>query len=196
MCDEYFDNYFKNNAYLNYTIYIHSSNPDKLQENIEKIFSSYDDIDINNLDKQMKSVKGLYTLVAIFLYGFITVIALIGVTNIFNTITTNITLRSGEFAILKSIGMTRKEFNRLVNLESVFYSTKSLLIGIPLGILLSYLIYTAFNQGNTTFTFEIPWEGIIISILAVFVLVFIIMNYSLKKVNKQNIIESIRNENI
>ena len=196
VCDEYFDNYFKNNAYLNYTIYIHSSNPDKLQENIEKIFSSYDDIDINNLDKQMKSVKGLYTLVAIFLYGFITVIALIGVTNIFNTITTNITLRSGEFAILKSIGMTRKEFNRLVNLESVFYSTKSLLIGIPLGILLSYLIYTAFNQGNTTFTFEIPWEGIIISILAVFVLVFIIMNYSLKKVNKQNIIESIRNENI
>ena len=144
----------------------------------------------------MKSVKGLYTLVAIFLYGFITVIALIGVTNIFNTITTNITLRSGEFAILKSIGMTRKEFNRLVNLESVFYSIKSLLIGIPLGILLSYLIYTAFNQGNTTFTFEIPWEGIIISILAVFVLVFIIMNYSLKKVNKQNIIESIRNENI
>ena len=196
VCDEYFDNYFKNNAYLNYTIYIHSSNPDKLQENIEKIFSSYDDININNLDKQMKSVKGLYTLVAIFLYGFITVIALIGVTNIFNTITTNITLRSGEFAILKSIGMTRKEFNRLVNLESVFYSTKSLLIGIPLGILLSYLIYTAFNQGNTTFTFEIPWEGIIISILAVFVLVFIIMNYSLKKVNKQNIIESIRNENI
>ena len=92
--------------------------------------------------------------------------------------------------------MTRKEFNRLVNLESVFYSIKSLLIGIPLGILLSYLIYTAFNQGNTTFTFEIPWEGIIISILAVFVLVFIIMNYSLKKVNKQNIIESIRNENI
>lgn len=194
--DECFDNYFKNNAYLSYTIYIHSSNPDKLQENIENIFSSYDGINIYNLDKEMKSVKGLYTLVAIFLYGFITVIALIGVTNIFNTITTNITLRSGEFAILKSIGMTRKEFNRLVNLESVFYSTKSLLIGIPLGILLSYLIYTAFNQGNTTFTFEIPWEGIIISILAVFVLVFIIMNYSLKKVNKQNIIESIRNENI
>ena len=194
--DEYFDKYLKDNMYLSYTIYIHSSNPDKLQENVENIFSNYDDYGISNLDKQMRSVKGLYTLVAIFLYGFITVIALIGVTNIFNTINTNISLRTGEFAILKSIGMTRKEFNRLVNLESVFYSIKSLLIGIPLGILLSYLIYTAFNQGNTTFTFEIPWEGIIISILAVFVLVFIIMNYSLKKVNKQNIIESIRNENI
>ena len=194
--DEYFDKYLKDNMYLAYNIYIHSSNPDKLQENIENIFSNYDDFSISNLDKQMKSVKGLYTLVAIFLYGFITVIALIGVTNIFNTINTNISLRSGEFAILKSIGMTHKEFNKLINLESVFYSTKSLLIGIPLGTCISYLIYMAFNQGGTTFTFELPIKGIIISILAVFVLVFFIMNYSVKKVNKQNIIESIRNENI
>ena len=194
--DEYFDKYLKDNMYLSYTIYIHSSNPDKLQEYAENIFSNYDGFSISNLDKQMKSVKGLYTLVAIFLYGFITVIALIGVTNIFNTITTNISLRSGEFAILKSIGMTRKEFNKLINLESVFYSTKSLLIGIPIGVVLSYLIYMAFNQGGTTFAFELPYQGIIISILAVFVLVFFIMNYSVKKVNKQNIIESIRNENI
>lgn len=194
--DEYFDKYLKDNMYLSYTIYIHSSNPDKLQENVENIFSNYDDYGISNLDKQMRSVKGLYTLVAIFLYGFITVIALIGVTNIFNTINTNISLRTGEFAILKSIGMTRKEFNKLINLESIFYSTKSLLIGIPIGVVLSYLIYMAFNQGGTTFTFELPYQGIIISILAVFVLVFFIMNYSVRKVNKQNIIESIRNENI
>ena len=194
--DEYFDKYLKDNMYLSYTIYIHSSNPDKLQENVENIFSNYDDYGISNLDKQMRSVKGLYTLVAIFLYGFITVIALIGVTNIFNTINTNISLRTGEFAILKSIGMTQREFNKLINLESIFYSTKSLLIGIPIGVVLSYLIYMAFNQGGTTFTFELPIKGIIISILAVFVLVFFIMNYSVRKVNKQNIIESIRNENI
>ncbi len=194
--DEYFDKYLKDNMYLSYTIYIHSSNPDKLQENVENIFSNYDDYGISNLDKQMRSVKGLYTLVAIFLYGFITVIALIGVTNIFNTINTNISLRTGEFAILKSIGMTQREFNKLINLESVFYSAKSLLIGIPIGVVLSYLIYLAFNQGGTTFAFELPYQGIIISILAVFVLVFFIMNYSVRKVNKQNIIESIRNENI
>ena len=194
--DEYFDKYLKDNMYSTYTIYIRSSNPDKLQENVENIFSNYDDFSISNLDKQMKSVKGLYTLVAIFLYGFITVIALIGVTSIFNTINTNISLRDGEFAILKSIGMTHNEFNKLIDLESVFYSTKSLLIGIPIGIVLSYLIYIAFNQGGTTFTFELPIKGIIISILAVFVLVSFIMNYSVKKVNKQNIIESIRNENI
>ena len=91
-------------------------------------------------------MNNLFTLIAIFLYGFIIVISLIGITNIFNTITTNMELRKQEFAMLKSIGMTTKEFNRMIRLESIMYGTKSLLIGIPLGILGSYGIYKAFAR--------------------------------------------------
>ena len=94
---------------------------------MEKILGDID-YSLDNTDKNYRIIKGIYTLVAIFLYGLITVIALIGITNIFNTITTNMNLRRGEFAILKSIGMTSHEFNRLVNLEIIFYSLKSLLI--------------------------------------------------------------------
>ena len=176
-------------------ILIRSNNADLLQSNIEKILGDID-YNLDNIDKNYRIVKGVYTLMAIFLYGFITVITLIGITNIFNTITTNINLRRGEFAILKSVGMTSHEFNRLINLETVFYSLKSLLIGIPLGVGISYLIYIAFSKGSTEFQYEFPFGGVFISILAVFILVFIIMNYSIKKVNKQNIIEDIRNENI
>lgn len=191
--DEYLEELDSNINYGN--LLIKSDNVDTLQDNIEKILGDID-YDLDNIDKNYRIINGVYTLVAIFLYGFIIVIALIGITNIFNTITTNMNLRRGEFAILKSIGMTSHEFNRLVNLETLFYSLKSLLIGIPLGIGLSYLIYMAFSQGNRELLYEFPLGGILISILAVFVLVFIIMNYSLKKVNNQNIIESIRNENI
>ena len=176
-------------------ILIKSNNADLLQSNIEKILEDID-YNLDNTDKNYRIVKGVYTLMAIFLYGFITVITLIGITNIFNTITTNINLRRGEFAILKSVGMTSHEFNRLINLETIFYSLKSLLIGIPLGVGISYLIYIAFSEGSREFQYEFPFGGVFISILAVFILVFIIMNYSIKKVNKQNIIESIRNENI
>lgn len=176
-------------------ILIRSNNADLLQSNIEKILGDID-YNLDNIDKNYRIVKGVYTLMAIFLYGFITVITLIGITNIFNTITTNINLRRGEFAILKSVGMTSHEFNRLINLETVFYSLKSLLIGIPLGVGISYLIYIGFSEGSREFQYEFPFGGVFISILAVFILVFIIMNYSLKKVNNQNIIESIRNENI
>lgn len=176
-------------------ILIKSNNADLLQSNIEKILEDID-YNLDNIDKNYRIVKGVYTLMAIFLYGFITVITLIGITNIFNTITTNINLRRGEFAILKSVGMTSHEFNRLINLETIFYSLKSLLIGIPLGVGISYLIYIAFSEGSREFQYEFPFGGVFISILAVFILVFIIMNYSIKKVNKQNIIEDIRNENI
>ena len=86
-------------------------------------------------------MNNLFTLVAIFLYGFIIVISLIGITNIFNTITTNMNLRKQEFAMLKSIGMTNKQFIKMIRLESAFIGAESLFIGIPIGIGISYLIY-------------------------------------------------------
>ena len=180
------------------TILINTTNPDKLQDQIEKLLDeNYNEEEYNlvNVDANVKSVNSLYTLIAIFLYGFIIVIALIGITNIVNTITTNMELRRSEFATLKSIGMTSKEFNKMIFLESFFYGLKSLLIGIPLGIMLSYLIYLAII-GKMQFKFVLPYKGIIISIILVFILIYSIMKYSIKKINKRNIIETIRNENI
>ena len=104
-------------------------------------------------------------------------------------------LRSKEFANLKSIGMTKKEFNKMIRLESIFYGTKALLIGLPIGVGLSYAIYKAFCEGAET-GFLFPTNGVIISVVAVFVLISSIMHYSLSKINKQNIIETIRKDNI
>ena len=141
----------------------------------------------------MKQEQRMLLVVKIFLYGFITVITLIGVTNIFNTITTNMILRSKEFAMLKSVGMSSKEFNKMIRLESIMYGTKSLLIGIPLGILGSYGMYKAFAQG-IDLGYTLPLPAIIISIIFVFIILTI--KYSLNKINKQNIIETIRKDNI
>ena len=159
-----------------------------------KIKNKYD-ASIRNIDKDMKQENSVYLVISIFLYGFIIVITLIGVTNIFNTITSNMELRQKEFAMLKSIGMTKKEFNRMINLETLFYSTKALLFGIMFGLLGSYAIYKAFAK-KLDFGFQIPYQAIIISITFVFLLVFLIMRYSMNKINKQNIIETIRKENV
>ncbi|MDE6141191.1 MAG: ABC transporter permease, partial [Bacilli bacterium] len=173
-------------------------NPDKAQDEAENILSTQSDADyhIYNIDKDVRSMNSMFTLIAIFLYGFITVIALIGITNIFNTITTNMELRSREFAMLKSIGMTKKEFNRMISLESIFYGTKSLIIGIPIGCCLSYLIYKTLMDGDWSYAYSLPYVAIIISILAVYILVTCIMKYSINKISKQNTIETIRNDNI
>lgn len=176
-------------------IYIDSSDASTTQAELEKLLG--DDYGaISNFEESAAGEKSLFTLIAIFLYGFITVIALIGVTNIFNTITTNMNLRRREFAMLKSIGMTRKEFNRMILLESFFYGMKSLLIGIPIGCAISYLIYSVLESGLVKLAYTLPMRAITICVVAVFLLIALIMRYSIGKINRQNMIETIRNENI
>lgn len=187
--DEMFDKIAKTN---NLDIYYKASNADKLQDELDSYLNG-ESYSIDNKEENVRIMNNFFTLIAIFLYGFIIVISLIGITNIFNTITTNMELRKQEFAMLKSIGMTSKEFKRMIRLESLFMGIKSLLFGILIGIILSYLIYLS---SDSDIPYKLPIVAIIISILVVFILISLIMKYSLNKINKQNTIETIRNENI
>lgn len=189
--EEVFEKYFKSDDIM---IYYDSTNPDKLQDDIDELLNNYN-YNINNVEENARMMEKLFTLVGIFLYGFIIVITAIGVTNVFNAITANMELRKPEFAMLKSVGMTTKEFNRMIRLETVFMGIKSLLFSIPIGIGLSYLIYYALDE-DKVLRFTIPINAIIIAIVAVFLLITCIMKYSMSKINKQNTIETIRNENI
>ena len=192
---EVFGEDVENSSYMLSNLLINSKHPQELENTLNdliKVNTKYTGLEVTNYDTYIDQQRRMVLVVKIFLYGFISVITLIGVTNIFNTITTNMILRSKEFAMLKSIGMSKKEFNKMIRLESIMYGAKSLLIGIPLGILGSYGVYKAFAQGVDV-GYMIPYPAIIISIVFVFIIVGITMKYSL---NKQNIIETIRKDNI
>ncbi|MGN0501078.1 MAG: ABC transporter permease [Ruminococcus sp.] len=181
----------KDNIYMD--IFINSDNTNKMEENISNL--DIENISVFNLKRNAEQSRSVVMIIAIFAYGFIIVISLIGITNVFNTINTSMRLRSKEFAMLKSIGMTKKEFNRMIRLESLFYGVKSLLFGIPLGLLGGYAIFRA--TGNAIMLdYAFPTMAVLISIVFVFCVVWIIMRTSISKVNKQNIIETIRNDNI
>lgn len=181
------------------TLYANTSDHTSLTSRIESMSGTGDSesyISIYDSEEIVRQFNAVMLIVGIFVYGFIGVISLIGLTNIFNTISTNMQLRSKEFASLKSIGMTKKEFNRMIRLESLMYGIKSLIIGIPLGVLGVFAIFSSFSIGSVPMSFVFPWKAILISIAAVFIVVWLIMKYSISKVNKQNIIETIRNDNI
>lgn len=180
--------------YLSAGIYINAENANELEETISNLNGGQTFV-VYNVEKMANMYNAMTLVISIFAYGFIIVISLIGVTNIFNTITTNMRLRSKEFAMLKSIGMTKREFNRMIRLESLFYGIKSLIIGIPLGLLAGLGIFKAFSINLAT-DFVVPYSAIAISIVFVFAVVWLIMRFSISKVQKQNIIETIRNDNI
>lgn len=191
--DEYMDKYYKSE---NQTCFLHIQTEDDIE--LEKyIKENYSDSywALGNNAETRREQQALVIGISIFLYGFIFVTALIGTTNIFNTITTSMELRQREFMHLKSIGMTKKEFNKMIRLETIFLGVKSLSIGIILGLIFSYVIYLGFSI-NVELNYIFPIDAIIISIIAVGILIGGIMKYSLNKINKLNIIETIRKDNI
>lgn len=184
--------YFNNIDYYGADLMIDSLDTEQLTNNILNMDG---ELNYYDMDEEAKAEKSIVIVISIFLYGFIGVITLIGVTNIFNTITSNMELRQKEFAMLKSVGMTKKEFNHMINLETLFYSSKSLIYGSILGIIGSYFVHRAF-AGKIDTQFVLPYKAILICILFVFIVVYMIMKYSMNKINKQNMIETIRKENI
>lgn len=188
-------------GHASYSAYVVAENADEYQDTFEKETegnTEYSQISfyVSNLDKEMRDEKSLFTLLGVFAYGLIVVIALIGITNIINTLSTGMELRSREFATLRSIGMTDKQFVGMVRLESVFISVKALVIGVPLGILISYLLCVMMNRMDDAIIYELPYKAIILCIVVVIMLIYAIMKLSMTKLRHNNIIETIKNENL
>lgn len=192
---EYFSSLVENNGGYGKILYISTDKNMALGEEIEEILKGYD-YGIDDIKEQAQAMKSIFTIIAIFMYGFITVIALIGITNIVNTLNTSMELRSREFATLKSLGMTSNEFSSMVNLESIFIGTKALVFGVPIGLVLSYLLNKVLTNGSFTIAFNPPILATLGAVVFVYALLLLIMHYAIKKVNKKNIIDTIRNENI
>ena len=150
---------------------------------------------LQDIAEQEESERNIVTIIRVFSYGFIVLISLIAAANVFNTISTNISLRRREFAMLKSVGMTQKGFKKMMNFECLLYGSRALIYGIPVSCGVTYLIYLAIMEGVET-RFHLPWVAIGIAVLSVFLVVFVTMMYSMSKIKKDNPIDALKNENL
>jgi putative ABC transport system permease protein len=174
-------------------VYLNSTDPMATQTAIEDRKET--DISIYNVYQQRQQEEQMILLMSVFTYGFITLISLISVANIFNTISTSISLRKREFAMLRSVGMTPKGFNKMINYESIFYGVKALAYGLPISVLVMIAIHV--SVGNTfEYGFQLPWMSIFFVIVMIFLIVGLAMLYSISKIKKENIIDSLKQENI
>ena len=139
--------------------------------------------------------RTLILIINVFSYGFIVLISLIAAANVFNTVSTNISLRRREFAMLKSVGMSNKEMSRMMNFECILYGSRALLYGIPVSVLVTWFIYLAISNGFSV-GFYLPWGAIVIAVLSVFAVVFATMMYSMRKIKADNPMDALKNENI
>ncbi|GGF95877.1 hypothetical protein GCM10010912_45970 [Paenibacillus albidus] len=170
-----------------------STEPLRTQQGIEEMHEI--NLNVYNVYQSRKSEEQQILLMSVFSYGFIVLISAISIANIFNTISTGLSLRKREFAMLKSVGMTPKGFTKMMNYESIFYGVKSLLFGLPVSFVVMYLIYRAFSN-KFSYGFTLPWMSILSVIVAVFIIVGSAMLYSGARVKKETIIDALKQENI
>ncbi len=155
----------------------------------------YSTINLRNVAGEARDVRNLVTMINVFAYGFVILISIIAIVNVFNTMSTNIFLRRREFAVLRAVGMTESSFRRMVGLESLIYGGRSLVLSLGISLIISILLYRLLwiSEG---FSYMVPWRAVIISIAIVFVAVFATMTYAVGKVSNGNLMDALKNENL
>lgn len=143
--------------------------------------------------KTIESNQNLLRIISVFAYGFIILMTAICTANIINTTSTGISMRRKEFAMLKSVGMTPKTFNRMIIYESLFYGVKALIFGMPAGLFFMWLFYKS-TAGSIYSRFTLPWLNIILVVVMIFVITGLSMMYSVRKIRKENVIEALKGE--
>ena len=167
------------------TMYINSNNPNQLEKDIARFIDSNLMVFVNYAGQQEKNESMMF-LVNTFLYGLLIIVTVIGISNIYNTVTASMNLRKREFELLSAIGMTKKQANKMLYFECFLYTAKALIIGVILGLVLNYLLYLylVYVKNSSTLEYYIPVWQIMVLGIGVFVTLAIIMKRTWKKLQR------------
>ena len=156
----------------------------------------FNTINVYDYAAEIESIRALVTIAKVLATGFIILISLIAAANVFNTISTNISLRRREIATLKSVGLTKKGLYKMMMFESLLYGVKSLTFSLPVSFIMTFIIYMIVNNSGYYLDFYVPWGNFFIAVISVFIIVAAIMMYSIGKLKKDNTADTLRSENI
>ncbi len=148
---------------------------------------------VYKINDYMKVMNIAIALVSVFMYSFVVLLMLIGLTNVISTLSTNVLMRSREFAVLKSVGMTPESLRRMLNYESILCTVKALLYGLPIGIAVTCFINLPIRS-MFPIPYKLPWLAILLCVMVVFFITWSTTRYAAHKLDNQNIIETIRSE--
>ncbi len=146
---------------------------------------------IARTDTMAKVLNVAIVLGEIVLYGFVILLILMGFTSVVSTLATNIRIRSREFAILKSVGMTNASLRKMIYCESIICMIKAFILGITFGIAIPFVINLSIRKAFPVL-YSIPWGILVVGIAALFVIVMLITCLEMNKLKDKSIIDEIR----
>lgn len=154
-------------------------------------FSSY-----NDHIEERESVQMMATIVNVFCLLFTVILALIALANVFNTITNSLILRRREFAVMKSIGMSNKQFRRMIMNECMSFGIAGLIPGLIVSAGISYLLYLVVGESLGGLTFTLPWGYVALAIGMTAVAMAASVAYGMHRCKADNVVEALRADSI
>ncbi len=184
--------------YIHFNL-IDGADTDSAEAVLGKIGEKYDRFSFENYYLQRKSARDTLFSVKLIGYSLIILISLIAIINAVNTIVTSILNRRREFAVLKSLGMTKSGTVRLVTAECALYAVISGIIALAVCGLLLLLTSQSMNMilvdGTATasvvsYTELVPYA--LITVPAAFVICVLAAVIPLRIIGKESIADEIR----
>lgn len=172
---------------------INTDRPDDVWKVIQEFkMAGKSQVSVVDYAGMLEESRQFIQMLSIFCGVVVAIIVSVCAASMFNTISTNLILRRREFAMLRSVGMTQKSFRKMLRYESLFYGLKTLLYGLPVSLALMAAIYWGMKEYDTPFS--LPWLALAGTVAALFLIVGGTMRYTGRKLKKDNIIETLKDD--
>ena len=112
-----------------------------------------------------KGLQGFVTFIKIFLLAFAGIALFVGAFIIFNTFAITVAQRTREFALLRTIGASRRQVLRSVVLEALIIGLAATIVGAALGVLIAKFLNAVMKAAEI----DLPQAGTVFSLRTVLV---------------------------
>lgn len=146
----------------------------------------------NDYIEQRDSNQMIATVVNVFCLLFAVILALIAMANVFNTVTNSLILRRREFAVMKSVGLSNRQFRAMVAEECVAWCVRGLVPGVLLSLFVSFLLWQVISGSMTGLPFTLPWSYVALAAAMTVVAVGASVAYGMHRCRADNVVEALR----
>lgn len=146
----------------------------------------------NDYIEQRDSNQMIATVVNVFCLLFAVILALIAMANVFNTVTNSLILRRREFAVMKSVGLSNRQFRAMVAEECVAWCVRGLVPGVLLSLFVSFLLWQVISGSMTGLAFTLPWSYVALAAAMTVAAVGASVAYGMHRCRADNVVEALR----
>ncbi len=150
---------------------------------------------LTNMQSEREEARSLMSLVRVFSFGFVFLIFIIAIANVFNTVVANIDIRRIEFASLASLGMTPKSLKKMIYLESIMLGCRIFAYALPLSLIGLMFAFGMTNYGKRITGYIFPIGSLIASFIILAILIFLIMKYTYHKAKTEEAAQIFKMQN-